>query len=56
MEHLFALYQQLRSAEEFINLFYGQKIIKPTLDRALKRRHRLIQRIQRIQIRNLSRD
>ena len=56
MEHLLTLYQQLRDAEDLINLFYGQTIIKPTLDRAMKRRHRLIQRIQRIQIRTRSRD
>lgn len=56
MEHLFQLWVQLRTAEEFIDLFYGQKAIKPTLDRALKHRRVLIKKISRIQIRMFDRE
>lgn len=51
MEHLLQLRDQLAYVEDFINMFYGSKIIQPTLDRAMKRRHVLIKKIARLQLR-----
>jgi|SwirhisoilCB2_FD_contig_111_1238160_length_3509_multi_2_in_0_out_0_2 hypothetical protein len=56
MEHLLLLYNQLREADEMIDLFYGQKIIQPTLDRMMRNRGKVIKRIQRIQIRTFNRE
>jgi len=56
MEHLLVLRKQLEIMEENINLFYGQKVMKPMLNRMLRNRHIMIRKITRYQLRYFNRD
>lgn len=50
MDTIPQLFEQLKYIEENIRIFYGDRIILPTLNRMLNNRKKLIKRILRRQI------
>jgi hypothetical protein len=50
MDSIPQLFQQLKYIEENIRIFYGDRLILPTLNRMLANRRKMIKRIQRRQI------
>ncbi len=50
------LFEQLKFVEQNINIFYGNTVIRPTLNRMLNTRKKILNRILRLQIRTFNRD
>lgn len=56
MDNILALFDNLRLIEKNLDMFFGQTVFQPALDRMMMSRRKVLQQIVQVQIRTFSRD